>query len=46
MRVTRIGHAPTLTSLTAFRLVFELLVVEEKLFPGGKHEFGAAIYAL
>jgi hypothetical protein len=40
------GNPFRLASLTAFRFVAELFVVEEKLFAGGENEVRAAINAL
>jgi hypothetical protein len=41
----RLG-ALALAVLAAFRLIFELFVVEEKLFPCGKDEIASAVYTL
>jgi hypothetical protein len=35
-----------LAILAALRLVFEVFIVEEELFPGSENEIGATIYAL
>jgi hypothetical protein len=40
------SHALTLAVLAAFGFVLELLIVEEKLFPGREHEIRATINAL
>lgn len=41
----RLG-AFTLAVFAAFRFVFELFIVEEKLFASGKNKVGATIYTL
>ena len=42
---TKHGHALGLAGLATLRLVLELLVVEEKLFPGGEDKVSTAIDA-
>jgi len=42
---TEHGHSLGLASLAAFGFVFELLVVEKKLFTGSEDKVGTAIYA-
>jgi len=39
------SDAPGLAGFAALGLVFELLVVKEKLFPGGEDEVGTAVDA-
>jgi hypothetical protein len=46
LRQSQCLGAFTLAVFAAFRFVFELFIVEEKLFASGENEIGATIYTL
>jgi hypothetical protein len=46
LRARKNGDAPRLAILATLRLILEILVAKKDLFPGGKHEFPAAIDAV
>ena len=43
---TEQGHTSGLAGLAALGFILELLVVKEKLFPGGKDKIGTAVDTL